>query len=199
MTVSGVTAPTLVEPPAVTPLRADARRNRERVVAAARQLITEIGVDVQMDDIARRAGVGVGTLYRHFPTKQALLAEIARQLTSECRAAVQRAYVIEDPAESLRAAVRYWARAMASNVGLREVFSALPDNQACSTESEELRAQLDTLVKRAAKAGVIRKGVNVDVFLSFVCAIGSAIERGCSERLVADIVLDGLRVPNAIS
>ena len=58
------------------PLRADARRNRERIVDAARELFAECGAGTQMDDVARRAQVGVGTVYRHFPTKQALLGEL---------------------------------------------------------------------------------------------------------------------------
>lgn len=60
-------------PPSERPLRADARRNRERIVAAARAVFTRQGADAQIDDIARAAGVGVGTVYRHFPTKEALL------------------------------------------------------------------------------------------------------------------------------
>jgi len=61
------------------PLRADARRNRERILASARAAYAESGAAVQIDDVARHAGVGVGTVYRHFPTKQALLTELVRQ------------------------------------------------------------------------------------------------------------------------
>jgi len=61
------------------PLRADARRNRERILAAAREVFAESGAEAQIDDVARRAGVGVGTVYRHFATKEQLLAELVRQ------------------------------------------------------------------------------------------------------------------------
>src|SRR6185312_10744179 len=61
------------------PLRADARRNRERILQSARAAFAESGADSQIDDVARHAGVGVGTVYRHFPTKQALLTELVRQ------------------------------------------------------------------------------------------------------------------------
>src|SRR5260370_39915486 len=61
------------------PLRADARRNRERILQSARAAFAESGADAQIDDVARHAGVGVGTVYRPFPTKQALLAELVRQ------------------------------------------------------------------------------------------------------------------------
>src|ERR1700736_5225553 len=61
------------------PLRADARRTRERILQSARAAFAESGADAQIDDVARHAGVGVGTVYRHFPTKQALLTELVRQ------------------------------------------------------------------------------------------------------------------------
>src|ERR1019366_1103756 len=61
------------------PLRADARRNRERILESARLVFAESGADAQIDDVARRAGVGVGTVYRHFPTKEALMVELVRQ------------------------------------------------------------------------------------------------------------------------
>src|SRR5271165_3634774 len=61
------------------PMRADARRNRERILAAARELFAGSPQEVQMDDLARRAGVGVGTLYRHFPDKEALMGELVRE------------------------------------------------------------------------------------------------------------------------
>src|ERR1700719_3276306 len=61
------------------PQRADARRNRERILESARAVFAEYGADAQIDDIARQAGVGVGTVYRHFPTKEALLVELLRE------------------------------------------------------------------------------------------------------------------------
>ena len=61
------------------PMRADARRNRERILEAARELLAAGPPEVQMDDLARRAGVGVGTVYRHFPDKEALMGELVRE------------------------------------------------------------------------------------------------------------------------
>src|SRR5919201_1150349 len=88
------------------PLRADARRNRERILKAARHACAEHGASVQIDDVARAAGVGVGTVYRHFPTKDALIEALVAEkfrLTSEnMRAALE----IEDPWESFAAALR---------------------------------------------------------------------------------------------
>jgi AcrR family transcriptional regulator len=82
------------------PLRADARRNREKVLAAARAEFSEHGRDAQMDEVARRAGVGVGTVYRHFPTKEALIEALMvdsfQMIAAEARAALE----IEDPWEA---------------------------------------------------------------------------------------------------
>src|SRR5947209_10180827 len=74
-----MTTETHAEPETERPQRADARRNRERILEGARSAFAEFGADAQMDDVARRSGVGVGTVYRHFPTKEALLVELVRQ------------------------------------------------------------------------------------------------------------------------
>ena len=85
------------------PLRADARRNRERVLEAARAVFAEHGRDAQMDDVARRAGVGVGTVYRHFPTKEALIeALMARALRDDRRARPQAALDDRGPVGGVR-------------------------------------------------------------------------------------------------
>ena len=78
------------------PLRADARRNREKVVAAASAAFAESGLDAQVEDIARRAGVGVGTLYRHFPTKDALIDAIVDARFAELTGAAERALEEDD-------------------------------------------------------------------------------------------------------
>src|ERR1044071_6160977 len=83
------------------PLRADARRNREKVLAAARAVFSEHGREAQMDDVARRAGVGVGTVYRHFPTKEALIEALMVDSFKSIAAEAERALDIEDPWEAL--------------------------------------------------------------------------------------------------
>ena len=81
----------------VRPLRADARRNRERVLTAAAVVFSEHGHEAQMDDVARRAGVGVGTVYRHFPTKEALMEALALDHFERVLAAARKALDREDP------------------------------------------------------------------------------------------------------
>ena len=78
-TLSPRSQPTGVVEPGERPLRADARRNRERILESARAVFAECGAEAQIDDVASRAGVGVGTVYRHFPTKEALMVELVRQ------------------------------------------------------------------------------------------------------------------------
>src|ERR1041384_5426357 len=86
--------------PGDRPLRADARRNREKVLQAARSVFSEHGRDAQMDDVARRAGVGVGTVYRHFPTKEALIEALMVAAFQTIADEAHRALDIEDPWEA---------------------------------------------------------------------------------------------------
>ena len=100
------------------PLRADARRNRERILESARAAFAESGDDVQIDDVARHAGVGVGTVYRHFPTKQALLTELVRQtfrlFTERAREALG---ADEEPFALIEGLLRHIAETAAEDVG----------------------------------------------------------------------------------
>src|SRR3954447_640418 len=91
------------------PLRADARRNRERVVAAAGVVFAEQGNDAQMDDVAKRAGVGVGTVYRHFPTKEALIEALAMDRFEKVLAVGKEALLNPDPWAAFEGAL--WAGA----------------------------------------------------------------------------------------
>src|SRR5919202_4558460 len=88
------------------PLRADARRNRERILAAAREACAAHGENVQIDDVARSAGVGVGTVYRHFPTKEALIQALVAEKFGVTTQNIRAALEIEDPWEGFCAAMR---------------------------------------------------------------------------------------------
>ena len=88
------------------PLRADARRNREKIVTAAREIVAEQGEAAQIDDVARLAGVGVGTVYRHFPNKDALMGELVRMCALECTAIARSSAEHEDAWEAFAGMVR---------------------------------------------------------------------------------------------
>src|SRR6185437_2303263 len=100
------------------PLRADARRNHERILESARIVFAQAGADAQIDDVARHAGVGVGTVYRHFPTKEALLAELVRQKFRLFADRARDALAADgEPFELIEALMRRNAETAASDAG----------------------------------------------------------------------------------
>ena len=110
--------------PSSDDLRADAARNRERVLEVARELLEAGDETLPMNLIARRAGVGVGTVYRHFPTKEALVTELGRQKMRHRIAELDQALAADDPWDGLVAVMSHAAEAMANDAGLREVFGS---------------------------------------------------------------------------
>src|SRR3954463_7412337 len=137
------------------PLRADARRNRERVLTAAREVFAEHGREAQMDDVARQAEVGVGTVYRHFPTKEALIEALALEAFERVATAAREALQTEDAWEALTHALWAGARSLAGDRALAELMATLPGPvlQGAPVE-EDLRASMTQLIARAHEAGV---------------------------------------------
>jgi AcrR family transcriptional regulator len=181
-------------PPGQRRLRADAKRNRDRILEAARAGFSEEGTEIQMESIARRAGVGIGTLYRNFPTKHALVAEISRQWLIEHTDAVAEASQVEDPWEAVTAVIQRTAEAMGRDSGLREVFGDVPAAQLCPIECSVLEKQLATLLSQAQQAEAMRPDVTVADFQALICGLSASIERGLDWRRSASVLLAGLRV-----
>ena len=133
------------------PLRADARRNREKVLAAAAAAFAEIGLDAQVEDIARRAGVGVGTVYRHFPTKEALVTALAEQHFERIAETVEAA--LEEPGdawETFSATIWRIARAAAGDSAWCEIIAGHPSAvHAASRGRHRLSTATATLIERA--------------------------------------------------
>ena len=184
------------------PLRADARRNREKVLAAARDVFSDQGRDAQMDDVARRAGVGVGTVYRHFPTKEALIEALMVAAFETITANARRALEIEDPWEAFSSVLWSGAETMAGDRALSEVFAATPVEPAAMMPTiEGLREVTGELIRRAQAAGVLRDDLVVDDIPMVMCGIGAATKKdhACTEawRRHLAIVLDGLRAGSA--
>jgi AcrR family transcriptional regulator len=177
------------------PLRADARRNRERILEAARGACAAHGASVQMDDVARGAGVGVGTVYRHFPTKdaliEALVAEKFRLTTENIREALE----IADPWESFAEALRRNAEVMAADAGLRDALIRLgPAARSTDEARDELDALAGRLIARAQAAGVLRDDVSVDdigALMAGLCTSMAHPELDWCRHL--ELLLDGLR------
>lgn len=185
------------EPPVDKPLRADARRNRQKVMAAAREAFREHGSEAQMDDVARRAEVGVGTVYRHFPTKEALFQAL-REDTFARIATRSRALLDRDDAwQALTDMLWDAGHELAGDRALVEAMEADMPEAPCpgQTEMGEIGGEL---MRRAQAAGAMRPDAMIDDIPMLMCGIGAAAGRkqhACAaswQRHLA-IVLDGLR------
>src|SRR5947199_9626664 len=153
-------------------LRADARRNRAAVVSAAKQLFAEQGLDAQMPDVAKDAKVGVGTVYRHFPNKDdliaALVAERFERLAEKAREGVE----AEDPWEGLCAFIRFSAQIQADDRGLCEVMGSRPEVMDAAARAAGLDDLADKLVKRAQRSGELRKDLQWEDIPMIACGLG---------------------------
>src|SRR5215218_8761888 len=148
-----VTETKLARPPSgvARALRADARRNREAVIAAAKRLFADQGLDAQMPDVAKAAKVGVGTVYRHFPTKDdlvaALVAERFERLAQKAREDLEMA----DAWEGVCDFIRFAAQIQADDRGLCEVMGSRPEVMEAAATAAGLPELCDRLVKRAQR------------------------------------------------
>jgi AcrR family transcriptional regulator len=177
------------------PLRADARRNYQRLLAAAASAFAEHGAEAPLDDIARRAGVGSGTLYRHFPTRQALLEAVYRGQIEELCARADELLASQSPAEALGNWLRALAAYATTKRGMTEVIGK--DSEVFQYCRGMLRGAGDKLLSGAQRSGEVRADANRDDLFKLVHAISVATEQtpGDSEqtdRLIT-MVMDGLR------
>jgi AcrR family transcriptional regulator len=184
------------------PQRADARRNRERVVAAARAVFGEHGREAQMDDVARRAGVGVGTVYRHFPTKQALLAALIVDAFDRIAAEARRALDEPDAWEALTRVLWFSAENLAVDRALSEAMASDLEFPAGATAGQtSLQESVAELMRRAQEAGDLRADAVLDDIPMLMCGVGMGRikEHRCNEawRRHLAIVIDGLRASSA--
>jgi AcrR family transcriptional regulator len=188
--------------PAAPALRADARRNRQAVVAAAKKLFADEGLDAQMPDVARKAKVGVGTVYRHFPTKEDLIAALAAERFERLAEKAREGVEAEDPWEGLCEFIRFAARIQADDRGLCEVMGSRPEVMNASALAVGLDELCDRLVKRAQRSGELRRDIEWEDIPMIACSLGriTAAEAGPAigrwPRLV-EIIIDGLRAPGS--
>jgi AcrR family transcriptional regulator len=184
------------------PLRADARRNREKVLAAARAVFSEQGVDAQMDDVARRADVGVGTVYRHFPTKDALLMALTDELFDVIAAHARELLAHDDPWEAFKDALWFGAQKTAGDRAFSEIIAAQRDipRETCPGEAD-LVETVGELMRRCIEAGKMRPDVVIEDIPLVMCGIGSASvlphPTPDAWRRHLGIVLDGMRAEAA--
>ncbi|ASO18085.1 AcrR family transcriptional regulator [Actinoalloteichus hoggarensis] len=162
---------------AARPLRADARRNRERLILAARELFAEQGVHAPLDAVATRAGVGPGTLYRHFPTRQALVEEVFRDRIESLSALAGELLDAPSPGTALRT----WLSRVLADAGVVESMAATAPITFRDDESgrelschELLRRSGAALLARAQEAGEIRPDLTVAELIRLVAGVLAA-------------------------
>jgi AcrR family transcriptional regulator len=174
--------------------RADARRNRDRVIKAARTRMARDGLDTQMEDIARAAKVGVGTVYRHFSTKDELIEALAFDRFERLREAAEAALVIDDPWEAFETFIRAAARIQTEDRALSEVLTSRPDVMGAAAASVGMLEITATLIGRAQAAGVVRPDARPEDVPMLMCALAGTFKApyASTDRYVG-IVLDGLR------
>ncbi len=182
--------------------RADARRNRAAVLEAARRLFAEEGLDAQMPDVARAAKVGVGTVYRHFPSKDDLVAALVAAHFEQVRLKAVECLERDDAWDAVSEFIRFTARIHADDRGLTEVMNTRPEMLGDAAEAAGLPELADRLVKRAQRAGSLRRDLTWEDIPMIVCGLGSATQQlsgpaaGRWPRLV-EIIIDGLRAPGS--
>jgi AcrR family transcriptional regulator len=172
-----LTAANAIAANAKTPLRADARRNRELIIASARELFALRGGKAHMGDIAERAGVGKGTLYRHFPDIEALVIEVTRARFEELCEIASRAEDIEDPFEAVQAALRTTLVAVEGDTGLQFAMMRCRDLHQGGIEEQKaaFAAIVIRIVKRAQTVGAVRSDLNSDDVLMILTGIISTM------------------------
>jgi AcrR family transcriptional regulator len=185
-------------PPAGRKPRTDAQRNRERILEAAKEAFTQSGADASLDDIAKRAGVGPGTLYRHFPTREALLVGVYRTEVEKLAAAARKFAETLPPVEALRAWMLLFVDYIAAKRLIAPALNTLLGDPKKVFEASyaQVWEAIRALVKRAIKSGDIRKDLDaVDLLRALigVSNVGSGPDWQQSARRLVDILITGSR------
>lgn len=184
--------------PAQRKPRTDALRNRERILDVAKEAFTRHGADASLDEIAKQAGVGAGTLYRHFPTRDALIEAVYRSEVEKLAAAERRFAAAMPPLEALRA----WMLLLVDYISAKHIIapalnSVVGGPSRLYEDSRSLiQGAIDELVKRAKKSGDVRRDLDASDLLSAVIGVsyvGSGPDWQQSARRLVDILIAGSR------
>ncbi|MGN6721473.1 MAG: TetR/AcrR family transcriptional regulator [Marmoricola sp.] len=182
----------------IRPLRADAQRNLERILASARVLFAERGSSTQMEDIAAHAGVGIGTLYRRFPTKEALVTELVRGRFQQFAVIAAECEDIEGPYEALATMMRRHAESVEGDVAFQLAMLQLDDFQWEGIEKDKaaLNTVVTRLIERAQAAGEVRTDLTVADYGMMMCGVTATMhfmDERHEWRRHLDLVLAGLK------
>lgn len=181
-------------------LRADARRNRDRVLQTAQRLFATEGLGVSLDEIARRAGVGPGTVHRHFPTKEALYLAVATDQLEQLVAEAEAIAATDDPAALFTLLSRMVANG-AENAAVKSALAAAEFDLriAAPSVAADLTRHVADLLSRAHASGAARDDLTVDEVMALVAGAFAAIRHAGAEASpersahLAGLILDGLR------
>ena len=180
--------------------RADSIRNRERLLAAAAEVFSAGGPGASLEAVARTAGVGIGTLYRHFPTREALFQAVYRHEVDDLVTLAARLSAEAAPLAALRTWLRASVRMIATKKGMVAALSPAVD--ACAEiyvdSAARIRGALSELLERAVEAGEVRADITTDEVMRVLIALSySREELGWQDGVVRllDIFIDGLAVP----
>ena len=176
------------------PLRADARRNRAAVLEAAERIFATRGVSASTEEVAREAGVGVGTLFRHFPTKEALLEAVHRSRLDRLAGEAQRLATSDDPG----GAFFTYFRSIVAESGPKSALADALAEAGIVVRGAAIGEGLKALLVRAQAAGAVRTDIGLPDLVALLIGASRAVERAgdgkVRERVVA-VILDGLRPP----
>ena len=180
------------------PLRADAQRNRDKLIEVATTAFTEDGVDVALEEIARRADVGIGTLYRNFPTREALVLAVYRKQIDGLRLAAEELPKTLGPADALREWMRGFVEYGAVKKGLVTLLKSMmqTDTNLFDQTRAILLESAGSLMTAAADAGEIRPDFapgDVIRALGGICMATDRPDAGATAVALVDLVFDGLR------
>jgi AcrR family transcriptional regulator len=181
------------------PLRADAERNRQRLLAAAKELFATRGLDVTLDEVARHAGVGTGTAYRRFPNKDALIDALMVDRIGEMAAIARECLDEPDPWRGISSFFECALALQAADRGLKDVlFSSGRGRERSKHAREQMAPVVGRLVRRAVEAGAVRSDMSttdvplINFMLNTLVDFGREVQPDLYKRYLA-IVLDGLR------
>ncbi|WP_410661545.1 TetR/AcrR family transcriptional regulator [Amycolatopsis sp. lyj-112] len=181
------------------PLRADARRNYDRLLDEARRAFAARGVEASLEEIARNAGVGIGTLYRHFPTREALVETVLRERFDEQAAAARELLKSPEPLKALEAWLAGLGKQSATYRGLPELMADVLDDETSPlyASCHAMQDGVSHLVERAKAAGELRADVTAHELLVLLHALSWAGEYLSGDKgldRLLDLVFAGLRV-----
>jgi AcrR family transcriptional regulator len=184
--------------PACRPLRKDAARNRDLLVQAARDVFAERGLEASMDDVAHRAGLGVGTAYRHFANKYDLAKAILAEAIERVYELIDEAAAMDDAWAGLVHFVEGAAEMQSADRGLREVLMGVHDAEEMERVNDRISGPLRDLVDRSKTAGAIRGDVEVTdigIVVLMLCTVADITGDASPDlwRRYVPMLLDGLR------